>query len=165
MIRMVNLILTDEYNMTETDDAILRQEMLDKLNHAVPVVIPVEPVPVVVNDVEDDYNYTREKLKNLVAAGEEAIEHFGEIAKETSEPRAFEVLATLLKTTGELVTGVMSNHEAKANIESRKAQKTVGDKNESVTNNTTIFVGTTRELLDRINQESKVIEAEVKEIV
>lgn len=151
-----------------TDDAVLRQEMLDKLKNAVPVVQPVAaPVPAVVEPpkegFEQDYDYTRDKLKNLVNIGEDAIEHFIEIAKETNEPRAFEVLATLLKNTGELAKGVIDNATSKANIDTRNQIKTVGDKDKPTTNNTTIFVGTTKDLLEKLNQ-PKMIEGEVTEV-
>lgn len=141
-----------------------RKNMLQKLKTSQEAPVMVDAAK---ENFNSDYEYTRKKLKNLVDMGEEAIEHFKDIAEETNEPRAFEVLATLLKNTGELVRGVIDNATSKANIDGHsKENKVVGDK-EVTTNNTTIFVGTTRDLLDKLNneQKSKVIDVEPKEII
>lgn len=141
-----------------------RKNMLAKLNTAVPAGTPIV-LDKSKENFDSDYDYTRKKLKNLVDLGEEAIEHFTEIAKETNEPRYFEVLATLLKNTGELVKGVIDNAETKSNIDKKnEAPKVVGDKEPTVSN-TTIFVGTTKDLLEKIRQEEvNIIEGEAKEV-
>jgi hypothetical protein len=153
--------------MNEDEDDGLRKEMLDKLENAPPVVhIPAstasQPVAVVEEikkDFDEDYDYTRNKLKNLVDVAENAIEHYVDIAKERNSPRDFEVLATLLKNTGELVKSVIDTASSKAEIDQQKQQKVVGDKDAPVTNNTTIFVGSSKDLLERINKETaKVID-------
>lgn len=137
----------------------LRSKMLEKLNTSVPANVPVV-MDKAKENYESDYEYTRKKLKNLADRGEEAIEHFAEVAKETGEPRAFEVLATLLKNTSDIVKGVIENASAKAVIDSKNAQPLMGDKKSEVTNNTTIFVGSTKDLLDKVNNEQKVIDVE-----
>ena len=89
--------------------------------------------------------------------GEEAIENFKDIALETGEPRAFEVLATLLKNTGELVKNVAENSKNKSEIDKNL------DKNitpQQVQHNN-YFVGSTKELLDKITDEEKVIDGEI----
>ena len=151
----------------------IRAAMLQKLNAPVTPVAAVPPAKlksaeeIAKENYDADYDYARKKLKNLADYGEAAIEHFREVAEETGEPRAFEVLATLLKNTGELVKGVMDNAATKSTIDKKnEPQKVVGDKEPAQVTNTTIFVGTTKDLLDRINneQQQKVIEGEVKEI-
>src|ERR1035437_4809952 len=123
--------MTEDINDADSD---VRKNMLSKLNAALPqiagaVVPAVAAVDKSKENFDSDYEYTRKKLKNLADRGEDAIEHFAEIAKETGEPRAFEVLATLLKNTGELVKGVIDNAEAKSNIDRRNEPvKVVGDK-------------------------------------
>ena len=149
-----------------------RLAMLAKLSQSPPVpsqqiTVLKTPEEIAKENNEADYEYARKKLKNLADYGEAAIKHFQEVAEETGEPRAFEVLATLLKNTGELVKGVMDNAATKAHIDKTKEpQKVVGDKEGATVTNTTIFVGTTKDLLDRINneQQQKVIEGTVKEV-
>lgn len=139
-----------------------RKNMLEKLNTAVPASVPIV-MDKAKENYESDYEYTRKKLKNLADRGEEAIEHFAEVAKETGEPRAFEVLATLLKNTSDIVKGVIENASAKAVIDSKNAPPLMGDKKSEV-HNTTIFVGSAKELLDKVNSEQKVIDVEATPI-
>ena len=152
-----------------TDDD-LKKKMLSALNDAPPVVVPQPETPPVAakpegKDFDNEYNYANEKLKGLVEYGEDALEYFSTIAQETKEPRAFEVLATLLKNTGELVRGVMENAATKSTIEAHKSKRVVGDGDGKVTNNTTItFVGTPKELLDKINTEQKTIDGNATEV-
>ena len=154
--------MADDIKAIVTDEE-KRKRMLSKLNSSLPSTT-VAIVDKAKENFDADYEYTRKKLKNLADRGEEAIEHFAEIAKETNEPRAFEVLATLLKNTGELVKGVIDNAEAKSNIDRRNEPvKVVGDKDPTPSvNNTTIFVGTTKDLLDKIKAEEqrKIIDVE-----
>ena len=154
-----------------TPDEEKRRLMLQKLNSAAQVPAtknPVTPSPELTakENYDQDYEYVRKKLKNLADVTEDAIEHFSEVAKETNEPRAFEVLGTLLKNASEIVKGVMDNASQKATIDTRKEQKTVGDKEPGSVNNTTIFVGTTKDLLEKIGREesSKIIDAESTEV-
>jgi len=107
----------------------------------------------------EDYEFTRKKLKNLVNIGEEALEHFFEIAQETNEPRAFEVLATLLKTTGELSKGISDNAKTKSSIDKdRGSIQPEGNQPSSLTQNN-IYVGTTKDLLKQLKaQDDDIIE-------
>ena len=139
-------------------------EVLKNTQTPVPVVVKT-PSEVQKDNTDADYEYTRKNLKKLAEAGAAAIEHFKDVAEETGEPRAFEVLATLLKNTGELVKGVMENASIKANIDKRNEPvKTVGDKENPTFNNATVFIGTTRDMLDKINNDQKTIDAESTEI-
>ena len=47
----------------------------------------------IVVDTEEDYAYSREKIKDLITKAEEAIDNMMALASETEHPRAFEVLA------------------------------------------------------------------------
>ena len=52
-------------------------------------------------DLDEDYAESRETLKQLVRKGNDAIDHLLAIATDTEHPRAFEVVATLIKNTAE----------------------------------------------------------------
>ena len=117
------------------------------------MVVPIE------SKYDDDYEYTRKKLKILIEEGEDAINTFKEIAGETQEPRAYHVLSELLKTTSEITKGIMDNAAQKSNIDNRKPiPKNIGENITTTNNNNTaIFVGTTKELLEQINREEEKI--------
>ncbi len=91
-------------------------------------------------DLDQDYEESRQTLKELVVKGNQAIDHLLAIASETEHPRAFEVVATLIKNTAE------------ANEKLMVMQKTIRElknikKNDSGVNvEKAIFVGSTSEL-------------------
>jgi hypothetical protein len=91
-------------------------------------------------DLDSDYAESRQTLKDLVVKGNQAIDHLLAIASETEHPRAFEVVATLIKNTAE------------ANEKLMVMQKTIRElknikKNDSGVNvDKAIFVGSTSEL-------------------
>ena len=95
---------------------------------------------------ENDFNITRKNLKELIDRGSEAIDGILKIASEGAQPRAYEVAATLIKTVAEVNTDLMDLHKKMADM----------DKTEVNVNNTTnnaIYVGSTLELQDLINND------------
>ena len=95
---------------------------------------------------ENDFNITRRNLKELIDRGSEAIDGILKIASEGDQPRAYEVAATLIKTVAEVNTDLMDLHKKMADM----------DKTEVNVNNTTnnaIYVGSTLELQDLINND------------
>lgn len=110
----------------------------------------------------EDYKNARDKLTQLISVGESAIESFKDIAEETQEPRAFEVLANLIKTTADMTKTLMDNAKTKTNIDKERlgmkhSSQSSKSSNESssVTNtqtNNNIFVGTTKDLLALLDE-------------
>jgi hypothetical protein len=96
-----------------------------------------------VKDVKNDYDYTRENLYNLVENGNAALEDLVELAKQSEHPRAYEVLATLIKTIGDTTDKLSVLHE--------KQKKLTSETQEQITNNN-LFVGSATDLLDLIKK-------------
>lgn len=149
-------------------DDIDKTKMLARMEGPLP---DDENLPMVNKCVDEDHEYTRTKLKEIIEQSEEVLEYAADIAKETGEPRSIEVYAGLAKTLGDLAKSVMDNNKIKSAIDKElKAQKNAlglpigdGDQPTSITqNNQTIFVGTTKELHDMINAD--VIEGESETI-
>lgn len=95
---------------------------------------------------ENDFNITRRNLKDLIDRGSETIDGILKIASEGDQPRAYEVAATLIKTVAEVNTDLMDLHKKMVDM----------DKTEVNVNNTTnnaIYVGSTLELQDLINND------------
>lgn len=110
------------------------------------------------NNFDKDYEYTRRELKDIIATTKPVLEHASDVALEGAEPRQFEVVSGLAKSLGDL---------AKAVMESSKIKKEIDEKNgelpqNMVQNNNTIYVGSTKELLDAIesSEESDIIDAQ-----
>ena len=52
-------------------------------------------------DAQNDYNTSRSTLKGLIEVGNKAVVDLADLAEAGQYPRAYEVLATLIKTVGE----------------------------------------------------------------
>ena len=96
-------------------------------------------------DYEKDYTVVRKNLKELIDIGEEAIDGILNVAKNGDSPRAYEVAGQIIKTVSEMNKDLIDLHKKVKEI----------SKTELVTNNTTnnsIYVGSTSELQDLVNQ-------------
>jgi len=108
-------------------------------------------------DAEKDYNKIRKNLYGLLGDGKEAIDGILKVATEGDSPRAYEVVAQLLKTVSEINKDLMDLH---------KQVKEVNKEENVYNNNTTnaIYVGSTSDLQDLINPDrsrnKKVIDVE-----
>jgi hypothetical protein len=114
------------------------------------IVVKVDPVPLtderLEKDLKTDYEVVRDNLKELVDMGKNALDGVIQVAQEGDQPRAYEVVAQLIKTLSETNRELMDLHNR---------VKTIRKIDQSVTNNTTtnqsIYVGSTKELQDIIN--------------
>lgn len=95
--------------------------------------------------VDADFLEVRKNLKHLISTGEEAIEGILKVAQEGDSPRAYEVAATLIKTVSEINKDIIDIHQRMKSIEQTKVVQ-------NNTTNNSIFVGSTSDLQDLINQ-------------
>tara|TARA_R100001082_G_C4355360_1_gene156605 strand:- start:805 stop:1293 length:489 start_codon:yes stop_codon:yes gene_type:complete len=95
-------------------------------------------------DAEQDYKKIRKNLYGLLGDGQNAIDGILKVATEGDSPRAYEVVAQLLKTVSEINKDLMDLH---------KQVKEVNKEENVYNNNTTnaIYVGSTSDLQDLIN--------------
>lgn len=96
--------------------------------------------------VSQDFNEARKNMKNLISTGFDAIDGMMKVAEASDSPRAYEVVSILLKTMTEMNTGLIELHE-KANKAEPQASKNINN-----TTNNSIFVGSTKDLQNIINQ-------------
>lgn len=110
-----------------------------------------------VENFQKDYAYVQSNLKDLIGSGNEALESALKVAMESDSPRAFEVVAILLKTMADLNNNVLDVH--------KKAKDTTGNKVEVKQTNNSVFVGSTKDLQNLLNKErsteKETIDAEV----
>lgn len=91
-------------------------------------------------DAERDYSEVRQNLKRIIEKSEEAVESILEVAMESQNPRAYEVVAQLLSASLEANNKLMHLHRQIKDIKKDEPNKTT-----NVTNNS-IFVGNTADL-------------------
>jgi uncharacterized protein (DUF58 family) len=53
------------------------------------------------DDIKADYNLSRRTFRDLIQKGNQAMESLTDLAKESESPRAYEVLATMMRTVAD----------------------------------------------------------------
>lgn len=95
-------------------------------------------------DRTHDYGEVRKTYFDLVARGQEALENLMMVAQQSEHPRAYEVVAQLIKTISDTNEKIMATHDTVEKIRKQelenKSTKEEGT-GKTVTNNA-IFVGT-----------------------
>lgn len=92
-----------------------------------------------VDQVKNDYEYTRGNLYSLIEKGQEAINGIMELASESDSPRAYEVAGQLIKSVADTTDKL---------IDLQKKMKELDEQPRTSTTNVTnaLFVGSTAEL-------------------
>ena len=110
-------------------------------------LIKAEPSPEL-SKLEQDLDNVRSTQYSLIEKGQESLEELIEFAKSSESPRAWEVVATLIKTTSEV-----ANSLATVALENEK-RKEVATKKEAASNvtNNTVFFGSTADLQKFLNK-------------
>ena len=99
-------------------------------------------------DVEDDYDYARRNLRDLIDSGMGDLDRVMEIARQSESPRAFEVATNLLKTLTDTNKDLLELAKKKKDLTQEK------EKAQTVTNNA-LFVGSTADLQKLIQSKSE----------
>jgi hypothetical protein len=129
---------------------------LPEVVEALPLPVPVKQETSGYNntDADKDYGEVRTNLKVIIEQSNSAIQGILELAEDSQQPRAYEVVAQLIGQTLEANTKLIDLHRRMKDI---KKQEVV--KQTNVTNNS-IFVGSTTELQKMLREQRKVIENE-----
>jgi len=135
-----------------TDDLLsdaLDVEFEVKEKKETPIVKKIDSLPVsqerLEKDASNDYSKVRNNLQDLIDTGKEAIEGILNVALDSDSPRAYEVASQMIKTVAETNKDLMGLHKQMKDI----------NKDETNVNNTTnnsLYIGSTSELQDLINQ-------------
>lgn len=112
----------------------------------------IQPVAETGTDQEDDYNLTRNTLRNLIRKGDLAMEDMAAVARESESPRAYEVLSTMMKTVADMTTQLYDIQKKKKDLLSdNNKRESTGD----ITVEKAVFVGSTAELLKKMKEEKE----------
>ena len=109
-------------------------------------------------DSEKDYWLVRKNMKELIKQGEDAIDGILNVAIQGDAPRAYEVAAQMIKTVAEVNKDLMDLHKKVKDINKEEI-------NINNTTNQSIYVGSTSELQDLINQERSRTKAMTGDII
>jgi hypothetical protein len=101
-------------------------------------------LPVLKAEKNDDYEYARRNLYDVIEKGNNALEDIMDVAKQSESPRAYEVVTNLIKTM------VDANKDLLTLAKTRKElEKYEEPEQKNITNNN-LFVGSSAELLKMI---------------
>ena len=101
-------------------------------------------LPVLKAEKNDDYEYARRNLYDVIEKGNNALEDIMDVAKQSESPRAYEVVTNLIKTMVDANKDLLTL--AKTRKELEKYQE---PEQKNITNNN-LFVGSSAELLKMI---------------
>jgi hypothetical protein len=136
--------------MSKTYDAL--SEALG-IENAVEIIPPKKEQEVIVNtpheddDIKADYNLSRRTFRDLINKGNAAMENLTDLAKESESPRAYEVLATMMRTIADTTKDLYDLQKKTKDLkgENKKDQP-------NVTVEKAVFVGTTADLLRQVKE-------------
>ena len=122
---------------------------MNKLNQTLSEVLNVEPIDYqtteivqVKTPVEDDAEFARTNIRDLISKGNTAIDNLLQVATASEHPRAYEVAAGLIKNLGDLNKDLLEIQKRKRDLDPTQS------KNNSTTNiDKAVFVGSTTELV------------------
>ena len=96
-------------------------------------------------DDNTDYEYARQNIYGVIETGANALDQLAQIAAQSQHPRAFEVLANLVKTLVDANKDLLNIRKTKLEIEKASGENmSDGMGGNKVQNN--LFVGSTAEL-------------------
>jgi len=96
--------------------------------------------------VQDDFDYARENLIDVIGKGQEALFDLMDVARQSQHPRAYEVLSTLMNTMVGASKDLLELQAKKKKL----MEEDPSANTQQVTNN--LFVGSTMELQKMLDQ-------------
>ena len=99
--------------------------------------------------IDNDYASVRQNMRELLIHGETALLDALEVAKQSENPRAYEVVGTLIKQLADINQQLLDIHQQKQKLSGIDKKK---EDTKQVTNNNAIFVGSTNDLAKMIQK-------------
>ena len=136
--------------MNKTDKKLSELFDVDPIAIDVEVVSSTEVVPVKSEDVvETDTEYARRNIRDLIDKGSVAVDNLLQVSKESEHPRAYEVVAGLMKTMADLNKDLLELQKRKKDLQPQLDN--VSNRG-NITVEKAVFVGSTAELLKQIRE-------------
>lgn len=119
----------------------------EKLSEALevePIEIMPEIFPVASETslIDDDADYARANIRELIEKGNVAMDNLLHVAKESEHPRAYEVAANMLKNLTDMNKDLLEIQKRKKDLKPQTQQNITVDK--------AVFIGSTTELLKQL---------------
>lgn len=146
----------------------MTKSIMDNLSNALgmnPLVVEEEQkqeeiLPVVVEeetDAERDFEMARKNLQDLAKKGGNALDELILLAKNSEQPRAFEVVSTLIKALADTNKDLLDIRKKKIDIDKARGIVKTDEGGKTITNNN-LFVGSTAELQKFLKERANTLE-------
>jgi hypothetical protein len=132
------------------------------IDNAIEIIPPSKPPAVVEEektysnpDADADYDLSRKTFRDLIGKGNDAMESLTDLARESESPRAYEVLANMMRTIADTTKDLydLQKKAKELKVTSEPGKKVLD--NGSVNIDKAVFVGTTTELLKSLKENDK----------
>lgn len=126
---------------------------MKKLNEKLSEALEIEPIPItteiveVKDTVDDDAEFARQNLRDLIEKGNDAADHIISVAKQSDHPRAFEVVAGMLKNLADMNKDLLEVQKRKQDLQPKTTNNT-----QNLNIDKAVFVGSTAELLKQLKE-------------
>ena len=134
----------DELNSTFNVDADIVERKKEKKKD----IVPIKDVD---EDIVKDYQYTRGNLYSIIEKGQEALDSALEIAVDGRQPRAYEVVAQLIKNVSYATDKIVDLQKKMKELDEDPSK----GKTTNVTNNA-VFFGSTDELSKYLKNQKRL---------
>ena len=120
---------------------------MKKTNEKLSELLDIEPIeietqlPTVKTQVEDDADFARQNIRELIEKGTVAFDNLLHVAKESEHPRAYEVAAGFFKNLSDLNKDLLEIQKRRTDLDPEKKSA----KNMNI--DKAVFVGSTTELV------------------
>jgi hypothetical protein len=137
---------------------------MKKINEKLSQILDIEPITIEetinstelvkvnttlpVNVVESDTEYARTNIKELIDAGADAIKELAVVARDSQHPRAYEVMAGMLKNLSDMNKDLLEIQKRKQDLTGVKESSS-----NDVNIDKAVFVGSTAELMKLLKSE------------
>lgn len=132
--------------------------MMKKINENLSEIFDVEPIEIIqqqsttdiveiqeTTPIETDTEIARQNLKHLLKKGNSAIEELAIVARDSQHPRAYEVMAGMLKNLSDINKDLLEIQKRKQDLMGTKPSES-----KDVNIDKAVFVGSTAELMKLI---------------
>lgn len=103
------------------------------------------------NEIDQDVEYARNNIKTLIENGNRSILELIQVAKASEHPRAYEVVATMLKNLSELNKDLLELQKRKKDLDPKGYSKNNINVDKAI-----VFTGSTTELIKLIKQNKEM---------
>ena len=130
----------------------MKPNLSEALNKNIPQEIKDANKPPEKPHEVSDYEFSRDSYRELIEKANQGIERALELAQQSDHPRAFEVLANMIKSTSDIVDKLMELQHSKQDLSEKKAEANKGvqpqiqNGQQPALQQTNVFVGSPAEL-------------------